>query len=228
MQGFVALVVGLSAALTSAAPGRALIWGGGPTHAVADAAHKALEASDVHALLTFAPGFPKRVESRSVKGLKPGLHIVLLGLCGEKDDSTLALSVAKAVEPKVYARRVEFDGTGSCPVLKAPWSQVTSTYAGKRLDLKVVSDQQTLRVLALLQDETGEPLDFATRATPCAIECKNVRTLTSETDATVQFTVVMPSCTTTGEQDFEWQVRVVKKRLSVDVVEGQQRPGACD
>lgn len=228
MQRLVMMVVGFCAALASAAPGRALIWGGGPTRDSAAAAQKALEASDVNAMLAFAPGFPKSIESQSVKGLKPGLHIVLLGLCSEKDDATLALAVARSVEPGVYARRIEFEGNGSCPVLKAPWTHVAAPAAGKRLDIKVISDGQTLRVLAWLKDEAGNLLDFASRATTCAIECKNVRVLTAETEATVAFTLVVHSCSITGEMDREWQIAVTKKRLSVREVEGEQRPGTCD
>jgi threonine dehydrogenase-like Zn-dependent dehydrogenase len=164
MQRLVMMAVGLSAAFAAAAPGRALIWGGGPTRDSAAAARTALDTSDVNAMLAFAPGFPKSIESRAVKGLKPGLHIVLLGLCSERDDATLALAVAKSVEPGVYVRRIEFEGSGSCPVLKAPWTQVAATGERTRLDIKVISDKRTLRVLAWLKDDGGDVLDFASQA----------------------------------------------------------------
>lgn len=227
MQRSLLMVVGLCAALAHGAPGRALIWGGGATRDVADAALKALEASEVRLALTFSEGFPRIVESQTVKGLKPGFHVVLLGLCGEKDDASLAVSMAKSVEAKVYARSVEFDGPASCPKLKAPW-KVEATAAGNGLELDVVISERTIRLLALLNDDKGEPLDFATEEDQCPYECSDVSAAADATGGSVGYTIVSPGCTAPNTQDNEWLVSVKKKRVTVRLKEGKVKKGACD
>jgi len=47
-----------------------------------------------------------------------------------------------------------------------------------------------------------------------------VRTLMDEREATVAFTLVVPSCTVTGEMDLEWQITATRKRLSIREVNG--------
>lgn len=210
-----------------AAPGRALIWGGGATREAADTALKAMDATDVRSMLTFSEGFPRIVESQSVKGLKPGFHVVLLGLCGEKDDAALALSMAKSVDAKVYARGVELEGKSSCPTLKAPW-KVAATAASNGLELDIVSGERTLRLLALLNDEKGEPLDFVTDETECPFECSDVSAAADATSGSVGFTVVSPGCTAPNTQENEWLVSVKKKRVTVKLKEGKVKKGACD
>lgn len=213
--------------LAFAEPARALIWGGGATRDVADAALKALDASDVRARLTFAAGFPKVVDSASVKGLKPGFQVVLLGVCAEEDDAALALSVAKSVEPKVYARKVELEEKASCPALHADWKLVDSFTEGG-LELDVVGDGKTLQLLALLNDEKGEPLDFVTEEAECTVQCDGVKLGREASGASVAFTAVTPGCTTPNEQDYRWLVTQKKKRLSARLIEGKFRRGECD
>lgn len=109
------------AALTLAAfanpPSRAIVWGGGPTpeDGAAWMARWRQESPDYADLLTLAPGWPQLVESRTVPGLKPGFHVVLLGICPAGDEGP-ALSLLKAIHPGAYARDVAADPPpDACP-----------------------------------------------------------------------------------------------------------------
>lgn len=95
-----------------------------------EAAKKRAEA--VKDVFTLAPGFPKVVESATVKGLKPGFWIVLAGFCKTVDPGL------KAIDPGAYAKPVQVDAE-ACPALKDHW--VASTVEAKD------AEKRTLRAV---------------------------------------------------------------------------------
>lgn len=217
----------LMASLAGAEPVRALIWGGGATPEAAAEARKALDASALGSMLTFAPGYPKVLESKDLKGLKAGFHIVLLGVCGAKEDSWLPLSVAKSVEPKVYVRGAELDGATACPTLKAPWRAASFTTVDT-LHVGALTDGTVLRFVALLSDEKWEAVDFVSDEEECSKFCEGVTARADATGGGVTWSNVTPACTTPDEQPMEWRVSLKKKRLAAKLVEGKLRKGQCD
>lgn len=119
-----ALVLLLLAPAARADEGWALIGGGGPDRvdgelALAEARRVADE------LHLSATGFPRVVRSDDVRGLKPGLHVVLLGVCATKDEATRVRESLRTALPHAYLRRVEGVAIG-CPVV--------STAAATRID----------------------------------------------------------------------------------------------
>jgi hypothetical protein len=222
-----ALWVVLASSLAGAEPVRALIWGGGATPEAATEARQALDASALGAMLTFAPGYPKVMESKDLKGLKAGFHIVLLGVCGAKEDSWLPLSVAKSVEPKVYVRGAESDGATSCPALKAPWKPASFTSVDA-LHVGAITDGKVLRFLALLSDAKWEAADFVTDEEECAMVCEAVTARADAKGGGVAWSNMSPGCSTPDEQQMEWRVALTKKRLSAKVVTGKHFAGQCD
>lgn len=121
-----ALVVSGSA---FAADVQALVITGATSEAAAapllEAAKK--RAAVVAPLLTLAEGFPKVVDSATVKGLKPGFFIVLAGFC------TVVDPALKALDPGAYAKPVQ-DVAEACPKVAQGWqaSSTESTDAEKR------------------------------------------------------------------------------------------------
>lgn len=217
----------LVSSMAFAEPARALIWGGGASADDAAAAMKTFETSQAKAMLTFAPGFPKIVQSKDVKGLKAGFHIVLLGVCGAKDDTWLPLSVAKSVDEKVYVRGVEHDGATACPTLKAPW-KVASFKNEDRLHIGAITDGKSLRLTALLSDEKLEAIDFVSDDEFCQTYCEGVEAKITATGGVIDYVNVSPRCSTPDNQFMVWKVTLKKKRLSANLEEGELQKGQCD
>lgn len=100
---------------------KALILGGGKTAALADAWEKknAPRVQAASRLLELAPGFPRRVESKDVEGLKPGFHILVAGFCGN-EASVPALESLRRIAPGTYASDVRLPASAdACPKVKA-------------------------------------------------------------------------------------------------------------
>lgn len=223
----------LSAETTAA---RALIWGGGTTPEAGAAAMKSFDdaAEQVKALLELSPGYPKLVESASVAGLKPGFHVVLLGLCAV-DDAVIPLGLLKSVDPKAYARPVQLQSAATCPKPAKGWT-VKSAQAvsvdGNTLTTHVaLGDAGAWRILTSLRDSGGEWLDFKALDDS---ECDGERG-SSEPAATVDgaavkvdVTCYYPGCTTLSEQAFTWRFEVKGKRLKQSLKKGKYVKGECD
>lgn len=98
----------------AAAQAQALIIGGGVTRAEGEAWlarwEKAYPLYRQH--LVPLDGYPKVVRSDDVPGLKPGFHVVLIGICGGADAAS-RLELAKTFFPGTYARPV--DSPAACP-----------------------------------------------------------------------------------------------------------------
>jgi len=137
---------------------RALIWGGGATPDAAAAALKNFgETAEAKELFEFAAGYPKIVESKSVAGLKPGFHVVLVGVCGS-DESLLALAAFKSLQPQVYARPVQVSER-NCPKLKPAWKPETQA-DGSLSATALKGPLGKWKLLVSLKDDAGEIVDF--------------------------------------------------------------------
>jgi hypothetical protein len=67
----------------------------------------------------FAEGYPRALESATVKGLRPGFHVVVAGYCAP-GASAAPLAVLRKPFPGTYERRVEVPADrASCPALVA-------------------------------------------------------------------------------------------------------------
>lgn len=106
-----ALAWGLAWAADRPPEGVALLWGGGRTVEEGRAALADWEATAaaVDGWPTPAPGYPRLVESGRVPGLKPGFHVVLVGVCP-----------AEAAGPVLAALRSASAGAWSRPVRAEP------------------------------------------------------------------------------------------------------------
>ncbi|MFT3711023.1 MAG: hypothetical protein QM817_25635 [Archangium sp.] len=227
MRTLACTLVLLSAAAHAEVSTRALIWGGGATPDDAAAALKNFrETPQVSQLLEFSAGYPKIVESKSVAGLKPGFHVVLLGVCGA-DESVVPLSALKAMQPQVYARPVQITER-NCPKLNAQWKAETKVN-GQVTSIGLTGPYGSWKILVSLLDANGEIIDF--KAVSDA-DCPRGADLhgwdaTSES-TTVSYTCMEAGCTAPDETDMDETFTVVKKRLKQKTGRGAYRKGMCD
>jgi hypothetical protein len=118
------LLAGLFSPEARGAEREVLIWGGSRKRKEAAALLEALQASpsQLPRGLKLAPGFPKLIDSRTLQGLNPGFHVVLLGFCF-KTEVQEVLAELKAVNPGVYTRTVTVPSgkyDTACPTRAAP------------------------------------------------------------------------------------------------------------
>lgn len=81
----------------------------------AEAKLQAMQQAKAFAFLKPAEGYPRVIESASLPGLEPGLHTVVLGVCGSRK---LALSAQARVRPAVgdvYLKRLTGPAPLACP-----------------------------------------------------------------------------------------------------------------
>jgi hypothetical protein len=206
---------------------RALIWGGGATPEAAATALKDFEGNgEAKQLFEFAAGYPKVVESKSIAGMKPGFHVVLLGVCGA-DESLLALSAFKSVQPQVYARQVQVSER-NCPKLKSEW-KVETKKGGPLTAIGLTGGLGAWKVLVSLTDDAGELIDFKTVSSSDCHQGAELRGFDADTQtAWVSLLCYLPGCTAPDEQEQTYTFKIVKKRLRQNVEEGRRIKGACD
>ena len=114
------MVVFLACFALAAPTSRAIVWGGGPTPEAGETwmTRWQQEAPDYADLIALPEGWPKLVQSDSVPGMKPGFHVVVLGICPAGDERA-PLELLKALHPSVYAREVTDPAPpGACPALR--------------------------------------------------------------------------------------------------------------
>ncbi|MBZ4422739.1 hypothetical protein [Myxococcus sp. RHSTA-1-4] len=109
--------------------------------------------------VVFPEGFPTLVESRTIRGLKPGFWVWVVGFC-PADDSGRVLELLKAVAPDTYARDVNIPGKKlACPEAgKATLKEDSRSFklsGGRRL--RVLTHEESS------QPEGDEPGDSYTR-----------------------------------------------------------------
>jgi hypothetical protein len=118
-----------------------LVWGGGKTAQEAEAAAKDYRerSGDWEKVLRLAEGYPRVVRSADVPGLKPGLHVAVLGVCDAREGAHFT-TVFDALEPRTYSREVTWSepGAPACPGLAEDWAFQGSALAkSKEGDLLV-------------------------------------------------------------------------------------------
>jgi hypothetical protein len=154
------LAIGVSS-LAHAAQREVLIWGGGKTPREAAALQAKLTAppGQLPSRMKLAPGFPTTLESRTLSGLKPGFHIVLLGFCSKAEVGPV-LAELKSLNPGAYARTVtvpEGPYESACPRLE-PWPkpEAPEVIGALRKGAKVKPKQQVKVVgLSKVDEATG-------------------------------------------------------------------------
>ncbi len=136
-----------TASLAAAPATAALVWGGGKTKADAEKWVKAWSdaSAPFQGLYTLPPGHPRVVESAKVKGMKPGFHVVLLGVCSSAELAP-RLQLFKSIYAGTYARRVS-GLPASCPAI-TPKTRVRHTES--------VTAGETVLTLSHLETPKGE------------------------------------------------------------------------
>ena len=81
-----------------------------------DGAEAKLAATYPGADLQAAEGFPRVVDSASVRGLKAGFHVVVLAACDEARAASLLLDQVRLSVPGAYVREVSWPLPLGCPV----------------------------------------------------------------------------------------------------------------
>lgn len=108
----------------AAGPSTLLVWGGGKTP---EEAQKSLEewktkSPEWLTYVQLAAGYPRIIESKTVTGLNPGFHIVVLGACEDGIAGTHALDLFKLLEPSVYSKDVTWAEASACPAPVGDWN----------------------------------------------------------------------------------------------------------
>lgn len=88
-----------------------VILGGGKTVQEAEASGRAFQAAHE----AFTPGFPKRMRSDDLPGLKPGFQLLVAGFCSDKAAAQRAAKALNTLGKGVYTRPVTAAQPESCP-----------------------------------------------------------------------------------------------------------------
>jgi hypothetical protein len=113
----------------NAGPGdaQAIIFAGGKDATAATAAIERLGKSGLRNRLGLAAGFPKVVDSATVKGLNPGFQIAVAGFCPAKGkQAALARDLLALEFLGTYLRPVTDVDVGTCPTIIADSCQARS------------------------------------------------------------------------------------------------------
>ncbi|QSQ23839.1 hypothetical protein JY651_02310 [Pyxidicoccus parkwayensis] len=155
-------------------------------------------------------GFPKLVQSNTVRGLKPGFWVWVVGFC-PSDDSVRALELLKLVAPDTYARDVQLPAKSlACPDVSAASLQADSH------EFKL-SGGRVLRVLTYDESsapEGDEPGDSYTRT-------HYVFLLTDKKGA------VLDTASAVGEEQFSGDPRNGPSNHRCQVSELEQKKGGA-
>lgn len=148
------LVTLLLAAQTSHA---AFVWSGGatPAEGAAALAHLDAQKKELATFMTFAPGYPKVVASADVQGMKPGFHVVILGVCPQ--GAAAELAIVKAFSGAAYAREVSVPA--ACPTLIGK-ANVVASRSTKKDDLVL-----TVSEIAVAREDGNDAGSMSTGST---------------------------------------------------------------
>ena len=124
MERFIAktaLLVLLLAARASASPATAILLGGGPDRSDAELAMRNWKEFEevTQELLVLPPGYPKIVDSATIKGMAPGLAVVVAGFCAG-EQATRVARFLRALEPGAYTRAAVVPAL-ACPEIASEW-----------------------------------------------------------------------------------------------------------
>ncbi|NMO14721.1 hypothetical protein HPC49_05365 [Pyxidicoccus fallax] len=154
MRAFVVASLALALAWAPSAGAEeavALIWKGSKNKADVESLEPTwnrLEALLSAGGVTLPEGFPKLVESRTVRGLKPGFWVWVVGFC-PGDDGERAMELLKIVAPDTYARDVNI------PSKKLACPEVDGASLAEDSHSFKLSRERTLRVFT--HEESQEP-----------------------------------------------------------------------
>lgn len=107
----------LATSALAESPPHVLIFSGGATRQDAEAALASFKKLEdwLSTAVTLPPGEPRIIESSALPGLKPGFHVVTLGLCR---DPAPALAALKTIYPGAYARALTEPRPEACPLVR--------------------------------------------------------------------------------------------------------------
>lgn len=107
----------------AAGPSTLLVWGGGktPEEAQKSLAEWKTKSPEWLTYVQLSNGYPRIIESKTVTGLNPGFHIVVLGACDDGIAGAHALDLFKLLEPSVYAKDVTWAEAPACPARVGDW-----------------------------------------------------------------------------------------------------------
>jgi hypothetical protein len=114
----------LASSLAGAAPPRrapapaeawALILASETSRPAAEAKLKAMQDAQAFAFVKPAEGHPRIVESSSLPGLEPGLHVVVLGVCGLRRQALAAVARVRPEVGDAFAKRLTGAAALACP-----------------------------------------------------------------------------------------------------------------
>lgn len=108
----------------AAGPSTLLVWGGGktPEEAQKSLAEWKTKSPPWLTYVQLAAGYPRIIESKTVAGLNPGFHIVVLGACEDGVAGAHALDLFKLLEPSVYSKDVTWAEASACPAPVDDWN----------------------------------------------------------------------------------------------------------
>lgn len=161
-------------------------------------------------LVTLAEGFPKIVESATVEGLKPGLHVVLLGFCSN-DDAAARVAALRMIDAGVYQRATPKLPEKTCPTVNAfpPPGE-----ASWKEDEKVEHDARTTLVAWVQQRSGSAAREVVVRllVEGKLADAQRVAPLTGGDTM-----VIGASCTPSVSLDAKAKALVVEQSCNVDV-----------
>lgn len=148
----------LLALCLAAGPSTLLVWGGGktPEEAAKSLAEWKAKSPGWLTYVQLASGYPRIIESKTVTGLNPGFHIVVLGACDDSTAGAHALDLFKVLEPSVYAKEVTWAEAPACPARAGDWDWSAEV-------ARVKTKQGSLSGLLLFR-ETAPDMKAAIRA----------------------------------------------------------------
>jgi hypothetical protein len=135
----------------AAGPSTLLVWGGGktPEEAAKSLAEWKTKSPEWLTYVQLADGYPRIIESKTVAGLNPGFHIVVLGACDDGGAGLHMLDLFKHLEPSVYAKEVTWAEASACPVPVGDWDWSSAI-------LRVKTKQGSLSGLMLFRQKAPD------------------------------------------------------------------------
>ena len=127
------ILVVLCPMVAHASPARVLILGGGAQREDAVSALRQWTQGLEYTAAQPAAGFPKVIESATVKGLKPGFHVVILGACSDAD-GLRAMESVRSYGAGAYSRAVDWPDPLPCPTLRKGWTIEVAASVGSVKD----------------------------------------------------------------------------------------------
>jgi hypothetical protein len=104
------------AGAASPSPGWAILLASAPQRDEAEARLRAMHEARAFAFVKPANGFPKILESSALPGLRPGLHVVVLGVCGVQSEALAAQARVRPELSDAYVKKLSREAQQSqCP-----------------------------------------------------------------------------------------------------------------